>query len=383
VMRISRALERWHLGEVQEAIGRDLHAVLHPVCSTGNCTLKAYLQRAAARLQDAATATFEFADPILARDLVVTLTRAAKSSADKSTHAPSRTVLTVADITSLRTAERQFQALTQTLEERVTERTGALLVTNRALHDEVARRRSAEHSLRRSMRDLEALSERLMNAQEAERKRISQDLHDSVGQMLSAIKYSLERAQVLGSRGAALEAFPIVDVVIGRVQRLMDEVRAISMNLRPALLDDLGAVSAVRGLCRDWREVYREIEVEIDIPLTDADIPPNLATNVFRAVQESLNNVARHAAARNVQVSMRIEGGVFAVRVCDDGLGFDLNDAITASSATRGLRGLRERAEKTGGRFEVTSWPGEGTTVELAWPVGAGHAARLASARLN
>ena len=383
VVRISRALERWQLGGVQGAIGRSLHAVLHPVCATRDCPLESCLRAAAARLRDALAATFEFADPILGRDFVVTLTRAASSSAGKSTQAPSRTVLTVADITSLRTAERQFKALNQTLEERVTERTGALMITNRALHQEVARRHSAEHSLRISMRDLEALSERLMNAQEAERKRISQDLHDSVGQMLSAIKYSLERAQVLARRGAALEALPIVDVVVGRVQQLMDEVRAISMNLRPPLLDDLGAASAVRGLCRDWREVYQGVEVEIDIPVGDADIPAILVTNVFRAVQESLNNVARHAAATHVQVSMRIEDGVFTVRVRDDGLGFESNDAITTSCGTRGLRGLRERAEQSGGRFEVTSSPGSGTTVELAWPVGAGHAARLASASLN
>jgi signal transduction histidine kinase len=383
VVRISRALERWKLGGVQGAIGRDLHAVLHPVCAAGDCPLETSLRCAAARLRDADDATFEFADPILARDFVVTLTRTAASSAGEGTRLLSRTALTVADVTLKRKAEQQLRALNQTLEARVAERTGKLLVTNRALHDEVARRRSAEHSLRRSMLDLEALTDRLMNSQEAERKRISQDLHDSVGQMLGAIKYSLERAQLLARRGAALEALPIVDVVVDRVQRLMDEVRAISMNLRPALLDHLGAVSAVRSLCRDWREVYQDVEVEIDIPVADADIPAILVTNVFRAVQESLNNVARHAAASHVQVSMRIEGGVFAVRVCDDGLGFDQNDAITASSATRGLRGLRERAEQTGGRFEVTSRPGKGTTVELAWPVSAGHAARLASARLN
>ena len=184
----------WKSGEVQGAIGCDLHAVLHPVCAAGDCPLETSLRCAAARLRDADDATFEFADPILARDFVVTLTRTAASSADEGTRLLSRTVLTVADVTLLRNAEQQLKVLNQTLEARVAERTGKLLVTNRALHDEGTRRRSAEHSLRRSMLELEALTDRLMNSQEAERKRISQDLHDSVGQMLSAIKYSLERA---------------------------------------------------------------------------------------------------------------------------------------------------------------------------------------------
>jgi signal transduction histidine kinase len=233
------------------------------------------------------------------------------------------------------------------------------------------------------MRDLEALSERLMNAQEAERKRISQDLHDSVGQTLSVVKYSLERAQILSRRGDPDEAVGLVDVVIGRVQRLMDEVRAISIDLRPTSLDDLGAASAVRDLCRDWQDVYRGVDVAIDIGVADADIPGILATNVFRAVQEALNNVARHAAANHVQIAMRITDGQLAVSVHDDGLGFDLERANNGNGGTRGLRGLRERAENTGGRFKVTSAPGQGTKVELDWPVTTGQAARLANASLN
>jgi signal transduction histidine kinase len=160
-------------------------------------------------------------------------------------------------------------------------------------------------------------------------------------------------------------------------------VRSISMNLRPALLDDLGAASAVLGLCRDWQDVYRGIEVETDIAVQDAEIPPILVTNVFRAVQESLNNVARHAAARHVRVSIQIVAGVLRVMVQDDGAGFKIEDGSSPDIGTRGLRGLRERAERTGGCFDVSSALGQGTTIRLEWPVAAGLAAHLAKASLN
>jgi signal transduction histidine kinase len=382
VVRISRAVERWQLGTVRGAIGRDLHSVLHPSCP-GLCALGAALERATLESSRASKASFEIADPVLALDLAVVLNPGAGDGREGLRERWPRTVFMVANVTLLRSAEREFKALNHTLEQRVEARTSELLAVNRALRSEVERRREAERSLRRSTRDLEALSERLMNAQEAERKRISQDMHDSVGQTLSAIKYSLERAQVLSRREAPAEASAVIEVAIGRVQRLMDEVRTISMNLRPALLDDLGAASAVRGLCRDWQDVYRGIEVETDIAVQDAEIPPILVTNVFRAVQESLNNVARHAAAQHVCVSMRIMAGVLTVAVRDDGAGFAIDGESSPTAGTRGLRGLRERAERTGGRCEVSSAPGLGTTVQLEWPVAAGHAAHLANARLN
>jgi signal transduction histidine kinase len=375
IVRISRAVERWRLGSVQGSIGRGLHSVLHAVCTDADCALAASLELAGRELIRSGRASFEIADADSAFDLIVSL--------DAVPRRPHRCVFTVRNVTSLRCAEREARALNHTLEQRVAERTSELLAINGVLRSEVHRRREAEKSLRRSTRDLEALSERLMNAQEAERKRISQDMHDSVGQMLSAIKYSLERAQVLSRREAPDQASDVIEVAIQRVQRLMDEVRSISMNLRPALLDDLGAASAVRSLCRDWQDVYHAIEVETDIAVSDGDIPPVLVTSVFRAVQESLNNVARHAAAQRVLVSIRVDDGVLKVSIRDDGVGFAIDGDNSPTAGTRGLRGLRERAARTGGCCEVSSAPGRGTTVQLEWPVAAGQAAHLANASLN
>jgi signal transduction histidine kinase len=386
VVRISRALERWSLGDVRGAIGRDLHAVFHPKCTDGCCALDAALHAALAALATKPLVTFELADPGLERDLVVILNAATEIDGETPSAPWRRIAFVVLNVTSLRRVERELTALTRTLEERVEERTAALSRANDAMRAEVNRRRAAENSLRASQRELEAMSEQLINAQEGERKRIAQDLHDSVGQGLSAMKYSLERAQVLVRRHEPRAAAEVVEAVVERAQRLIDEVRSISMNLRPAMLDDLGAASAVRSFCREWHSVYSDIAIETDISISDAEIPRLLVTNVYRAVQESLNNVARHAGAQHVRVAMRIDDGTLKVTIEDDGTGFAISGDVRRlvdRPELRGLRGLRDRAARTGGHCHVVSAPGRGTTVHLEWPIAVGLAAREASARLN
>ena len=386
IVRISRALERWGLGNVRNAIGRNLHDALHPDCTAGDCPLRDSLAHAWPEFSAASFASFEHADAVLGLDLVVAFQPASPSMGALAAVPWRRVAFAVTNVTSLRRAERELTALNHTLEQRVADRTAEITATNRALRDEVARRDEAERSLRSSQLELQALSERLMSAQEEERKRIAQDLHDSVGQSLSAIKYSLERAQVLARRQEIRSAADEVEAAVARVQRVMDDVRGISMNLRPALLDDLGAVSAVRWLCREWHDVYHDIAIDTQIEVSDTEIPPALGTTVFRAVQESLNNVARHANAHRVQVRIRMDDGMLSVTVVDDGTGFALSGDVrrlVERPGLQGLRGLRERAERTGGRCQVASAPGRGTTVSLEWPVVPGQAARAANASLN
>ena len=385
VVRIGRTLERWSLGSVHGAIGRDLHAVLHPACAHADCALRRALPQAWSDLGKSGSARFELADPVLDLDLVLEL-RAAGPHPPRARDEPGdgaplhRVAFIVSNVTRLRTAERELRQLNQTLECKVAERTAMITARNRALRDEVGRRRQAEASLRNSETELANLSARLMAAQEDERKRIAQDLHDSVGQSLSAIKYSLERAQVLTGRQEAAGAAEVIQASVERVRRVIDDVRSISMNLRPRQLDDLGAASAVRWLCRQWHDVYGDITLDTDITVPDTDIPALLGTNVFRAVEESLNNVARHAAARRVRVALKLERDTLSVSVEDDGAGFTLEGDAPRLFASSGLRGLRERAERTGGRCEVASAPGAGTTVRLEWPVIAGQLAREAHA---
>jgi hypothetical protein len=373
VVRANRAVERWVGVPVREAVGRDLHALLHLDCTRPNCALRHSIDAAVAKLADEQQSSFEMFDDTLGRDLQIDV-RHASSGNDGWTGVsePPRIACIVYDMSALRAAERELMFVNQSLEERVRARTLELSEANRSLRDEISKRRESETSLLRSQRDLAELSNQLVDAQELERKRIAQDLHDSVGQSLTAIKYSLENAQVLMERERTTEAAKLLETGARRVREVLVDVRNISMNLRPAVLDDLGAASAVRYLCREWNEIYAGVALTTNISVDDTQIPDTLGTDVFRSVQELLNNVARHAHAAQVRVDLALTGDHLSVVVADDGDGFDASRAPGAHGGqreSRGLRGLRERAERLGGFYRIDSSPGKGTAVRLEWPL--------------
>jgi signal transduction histidine kinase len=372
IVRANRAVERWVGVPVREAIGMDLHSLLHSACTRRGCALRGAIDDAVSVLDTRKETKFELFDDTLARDLQIELRYAASSDTTWSASEPPRIACIVYDMSPLRAAERELMFLNQSLEERVRARTQELTEANRALREEISRRRESETSLLRSQRDLAELSNQLVDAQELERKRIAQDLHDSVGQSLTAIKYSLENAQVLMERERTTEAAKLLETGARRVREVLVDVRNISMNLRPAVLDDLGAASAVRFLCREWNEIYTGVDLTTEIEVDDTQIPDTLGIDVFRSVQELLNNVARHAHAERVRVEMGLSSGRLAVVVADDGAGFDPSRPSQPGMPqreSRGLRGLRERTERLGGQYRIESAPGAGTAVRLEWPL--------------
>ena len=373
VVRANRAVERWVGVPVREAVGRDLHALLHLACTRPHCALRQSIDAAVAKLANEPQSSFEMFDDTLGRDLQIDVRHASQGNDGwTGVSAPPRIACIVYDMSALRAAERELMFMNQSLEERVRARTLELSEANRSLRDEIAKRRESETSLLRSQRDLAELSNQLVDAQELERKRIAQDLHDSVGQSLTAIKYSLENAQVLMERERTVEAAKLLETGARRVREVLVDVRNISMNLRPAVLDDLGAASAVRYLCREWNEIYAGVALTTNISVDDTQIPDTLGTDVFRSVQELLNNVARHAHAAQVRVDLAVTGDHLSVVVSDDGDGFDSTRSPGLAGGqreSRGLRGLRERTERLGGFYRIDSSPGKGTAVRLEWPL--------------
>ncbi|MBS0419508.1 MAG: hypothetical protein JSR66_17490 [Proteobacteria bacterium] len=369
VVRINRAIERWSLGKVQDAIGLDLHEMLHPLCQSPRCDLDRLLENAFRKLGPEPSAAFEVADAVSGRDLLIVLNTTTQAFDAAGSSGWVNAAFVVSNVTAARHAERELKSLNQALEQRIADRTERITEINRTLMLEVGRRRAAQELLRDSKSELEALSLRLVTAQEEERKRISQDLHDSVGQEMSAVKYSLERATLLIQRNDTPQAIEVIKTAIVRTKEVIDEVRAIAMNLRPCALDHLGVVSAIRSLYRRWSGVYGSIAVTEDINVTDQDIPNSIATHLYRAVQEILSNVARHAQARRVLISLRSEDGNLIVSIQDDGVGFQLDACDSSGPSALGLLGLRARTEQSGGTCRVTTAPGKGTTVRLKWPL--------------
>jgi two-component system NarL family sensor kinase len=142
------------------------------------------------------------------------------------------------------------------------------------------------------------------------------------------------------------------------------------MNLRPQMLDNLGAASAASWFCRDFAEIYPTIIVCAQITAKNAQIPKRISTHLFRCVQELLNNVAKHARAKTAWVLLEREGSLLSLEVRDDGLGMPDDIRDPAQLHGSGIRNIRERAEMTAGQFSLSSLPGLGTTVRIVWEIG-------------
>ena len=249
--------------------------------------------------------------------------------------------------------------------------------------NDITERLRTQQTLERLNRELElsherlrALSRRLFEVQEEERRRLARDLHDDVGQALTALKIQLESVARAGGEAAARSR---VDECVDTVQHTLERVRQLSLSLRPPQLDDLGLAAAVRShLDRQARVAGLQAHFETD----DApqELAPDTETACFRVAQEAINNVLRHARARNLWVRLFTAGGRLAISVRDDGKGFELDSVRerSANGSSLGLIGMEERMALAGGSFELRSAPGQGTILLATFPVAAASKERAA-----
>ena len=226
---------------------------------------------------------------------------------------------------------------------------------------------SLNRELELSHERLRALSRRLFEVQEEERRRLARDLHDDVGQALTALKIQLES---LARGGGELAARSRVDEIVDTVQHTLERVRQLSLSLRPPQLDDLGLAAALRShLDRQARVAGLQAHFEMqDAP---HELAPDTETACFRVAQEAINNVLRHARARNLWVRLFTASGRLAISVRDDGRGFDIESVRerSAGGGSLGLLGMEERMALAGGSFELRSAPGQGTVLLATFPL--------------
>jgi signal transduction histidine kinase len=202
---------------------------------------------------------------------------------------------------------------------------------------------------------------RVVGAQEEERRRLALELHDETGQALTSILLGLKAIGGAKSKEDAERAEADVRALV--VQALQD-VRALAVELRPSALDDFGLAPALERLAHTFAE-RSGIETTVETHL-EARLPAEIETTLYRVVQEALSNVVKHAAAEHVSVVVAQRGGTVAATVDDDGQGFD-EDAVRADAL--GLTGMRERLALVGGKLELESAPGNGTTVAVQVPL--------------
>ena len=231
---------------------------------------------------------------------------------------------------------------------------------------DVTDQRHSESALRQAAQDLHTLTRKLVQAEEAERRRIARELHDSVGQALSALNINLD---IIHKGAQALpEALQRrLEDSTTLVDRTLESIEAVMAELRPPLLDEYGLGAALGWHVEDFIE-----RTGIAVRLTDAtadagkSLRPDVAVALFRIAQEALNNILKHARAKTVDIGISAAGGTFLLDVRDDGIGFD---ATNTPRDRWGMTTMRERAEAAGGELTVQSAPGRGTHVMVRIPL--------------
>jgi two-component system, NarL family, sensor kinase len=215
-------------------------------------------------------------------------------------------------------------------------------------------------------RRFRGLAKAVWKVQEDERRRLARELHDGLGQTLTALTNQLERLQQKLDAGQTASLAGPVDTA----RSALNEIRELSRLLRPPVLDDLGLPAALSWLTRTL-EQRTGLHVDLALEGLHHRLDPDLETLVFRIVQEALTNVLRHAGVERAEVGVSRIGTLLELRVSDNGKGFDPQSVLAGGEASTGsgLRGMRDRLELFGGRLELFSSPGRGTLLTAEVPL--------------
>ena len=217
---------------------------------------------------------------------------------------------------------------------------------------------------------LRQLSIKLLSAHEEERKRIAGELHDTIGSGLTAIKFKVEdlRQQIGNDTNVPINA---LNTIIPIIQESIDECRRIQMDLRPSMLDDLGLLPTLSWFCKRFQTIYSGIRIEQEIEIEEGDVPPPRRIVIFRVIQETMNNIAKHSRANLVRLCLRKLNDRMELILQDNGQGFDLEKTRFDKTTERGLglSSMKERTELSGGSFDIESSEGKGTIIRASWPI--------------
>ena len=231
---------------------------------------------------------------------------------------------------------------------------------------ETTARKRAELALHDANEHLRLLSRRILEVQEAERRHLARELHDEMGQVLTMISVNLKSVKRRLDSAGQQE----LDESIGHVDRVIQDMRDLSLNLRPAMLDDLGLDSALRWQAK--RQAERAgFQVDLVSDSTAVEVPVEVRNACYRVAQEALTNVVRHGKARRVGIELHQRDGEVELIIQDDGVGFNVNAARAHADRGKslGLLSMKERVELLAGSFEIQSAPGRGTIIRARFPL--------------
>lgn len=264
----------------------------------------------------------------------------------------------VIDISEHKRTQKQMAQYSDHLEETVDRRTTELSVLKKDLIIKMDQTRKSEEQLR-------FLTRRLIDTREDECKKISRELHDALGQQLTAITFNLSTLRN-DIPDFCKELLDDTDLI---VDNMATQVRNLSLDLRPSMLDDLGLIPTLRWFINDFHK-RTKIKIKLKAVELDEYRDENLAITIFRIVQESLNNVKKHAEATNVEIFLKREITRITGFIQDNGKGFDINEIfLTNEEKHLGLLGMKERISILGGKLNIKSGNGQGTRINIEIPI--------------
>ena len=237
--------------------------------------------------------------------------------------------------------------------------------------ENITERKQAELRMRATQNRLETLSRTLLKKMEIERHYVAYELHDEIGQALTAVKLNLESIRSLPDNG---ELVCRLDDSVSVIDRALQQVRDLSLNLRPAVLDDLGLMAALRWLINSMTS-KSGLEIRFESDEIEPRLSREIETACFRVAQEAITNVLRHARASRITVLVRKGREAVSLIVSDDGVGFDTRSAVarSVSGGSFGLLGMEERVTLSGGKFEVESTLDKGSRIIAHFPLTGAH----------
>ena len=223
--------------------------------------------------------------------------------------------------------------------------------------------------IRLSAYRLHQLANKLIQSQEDERKRVSSELHDGLGQILSALKYKVEFAAIEAKdKSNTGETEEVLSDILENIKVALTELRRVSSDLRPSVLEDLGIILTLKLFAEEYNKIYTNLNIEFQIDVKEIDIPDKNKHIIYRIVQEAMNNIAKHSDAKNIYVHLTKTDSSVLLRVKDDGSGFDLNKIKQRKKSGIGLKTMEERAVSSGANFTMKSNASSGTVVQVKWP---------------
>ena len=365
-MDVNRSLAGNNFDAISEARHQSVHAQLHPNCD-GRCRFNEMWDQAWGSLSRKDSIEWELDDPMLQRLLRLNLSKTPTPPKEEERRHRHK-LLTITDITKYR---REYESLVEQQQALIR------LLMAKALQAEEKGDKPFDEAgdtgnrlMAGYLKTERSLSRQLILAQEKERRRIASELHDGIAQTIGVVKYRIEDSVFrLAEKHPELDV-SIFDGAVGQIQNLVEEVRRISNNLAPSILEDFGIHVALDRLCTEFKAQNRGTTVNCSVQVDESDTPELVKIAIYRVAQEALSNIAKHASATNVDAVLEAKQGGVTLSITDNGAGFDPNARKRRRGAKSGygLHSMTERVEATGGIFSVQAAPEKGVSISAEWP---------------